>query len=152
MTRSVYRCFDADGVLLYVGSTIDVPRRMREHGRYSPWFGRMARVEVTDFQEQNFALEAERGAIKEEGPKCNLLGNPDPDLEFLAEARSEIPKPQARELTPIDLESEQGREILSFVRRIEAVRVRLKESKRREAQVFAELRALGYPRSALGMV
>lgn len=28
----VYRCYDADGVLLYVGATSDLPRRIRVHG------------------------------------------------------------------------------------------------------------------------
>ncbi len=45
MIPSVYRCYDAQDALLYIGMSGDVTRRMIQHRSLTPW-GRS--VEATD--------------------------------------------------------------------------------------------------------
>jgi hypothetical protein len=42
----VYLCRDADGVLLYVGCTVDLGQRLGTHRSQSPWFRYAARTEL----------------------------------------------------------------------------------------------------------
>lgn len=47
--RFVYKLYDRDDVLLYVGSTGDVLHRLRDHRRSKPWFHRVWTVESTPY-------------------------------------------------------------------------------------------------------
>lgn len=68
--RSVYRLYDADDRLLYVGSTVHVPRRLREH-HSKPWWHLVARHEAVDYPTAADAVAAEESAIDHEGPIHN---------------------------------------------------------------------------------
>lgn len=71
MTHYVYRCYEADGGLLYVGCTQDVDRRLSEHRRVQFWAPRIARVEVVSYPSAVEALAAEKTAILTEQPRFN---------------------------------------------------------------------------------
>lgn len=65
----VYRCYDADDRLLYVGQGPDVRARLRRHMlKPAPWADRLARVEVAWFANRVDALLEERRATHAEAP------------------------------------------------------------------------------------
>lgn len=67
----VYRQFDSAGVLLYVGFSVDVKRRMRAHRTTSSWRHQIATVTSELFLTRKAALFAERRAIVNEHPLFN---------------------------------------------------------------------------------
>lgn len=67
----VYRCFDADDHLLYIGMTCMPTERMRQHRRTSPWFQQVARVDLETYPSRGAAKDAEREAIRSERPRHN---------------------------------------------------------------------------------
>lgn len=48
-TRYVYRLSDAEGRVLYIGSTANIRRRLREHSTSKPWFAKVTTLEVEAF-------------------------------------------------------------------------------------------------------
>lgn len=68
---SLYRHFDANRNLLYVGISLNAIARLEQH-RQSRWSGRIATVEIEYFQTRDEAIEAERKAIQIEQPKWNI--------------------------------------------------------------------------------
>jgi hypothetical protein len=76
MTRTqLYRHYDADGSLLYVGISIDAGPRLKKH----PWAKAVARSEITVFQTREDAAAAETKAIRAEHPKFNVAHLPKED-------------------------------------------------------------------------
>lgn len=75
MSTTLYRHFDEEGALLYVGISLSWPARTKAHARGSRWFDRVARVEIERFPTRDEALIAERDAIKAEHPKFNIVHN-----------------------------------------------------------------------------
>jgi len=83
----VYRAYDTDGNLLYVGSTRNFEVRKRQH-KYSPkpgtsgrkpadrWWGEVARWETTEYRTYREALAAEAEAIRTEKPRYNQQPEP----------------------------------------------------------------------------
>ena len=69
----LYRHFDCEGKLLYVGVSLHVLSRLSAHARISPWFHRIAHVHIEHFDSRKEALAAERAAIAEEHPECNIV-------------------------------------------------------------------------------
>jgi hypothetical protein len=82
LPHHLYRCYDADGVLLYIGCTSDVEKRMASHRRGngigpSRWLAaHMARYEVdADRYPNRYAgQDAEAAAIFTEQPVFNTQG------------------------------------------------------------------------------
>lgn len=71
MTCALYRHFDADGALLYVGITNDPRRRLKQHKRTARWSEQIASVTVKWLADRDEAIAAERKAIAEERPLFN---------------------------------------------------------------------------------
>lgn len=71
----LYRHFDADGRLLYVGISLSTAARLTQHRATSHWFHKIARVEIEKHPSRHTALKAEKQAILNERPICNLLFN-----------------------------------------------------------------------------
>lgn len=69
----VYRCYDAAGVLLYIGSTINVDQRMEAHLGTSFWRERVARVRIQIASDELAARRMEAAAIRAENPRFNLI-------------------------------------------------------------------------------
>lgn len=67
----VYRHFDKDGKLLYVGQTQDEKNRRSQHKYHSFWFDDIARVTTEPYATRNAALSAEEKAITGEKPLYN---------------------------------------------------------------------------------
>jgi hypothetical protein len=68
---ALYRHFDADGLLLYVGISLSPTYRLSQHGDASPWFQQIKTVDIEWFPSRVAALDAERLAIQREGPVHN---------------------------------------------------------------------------------
>lgn len=70
----VYRCFDTDGRLVYVGLTEQLFQRLDTHYRYTWWAPQVARVRATVYPNRERARRVERTAILEERPRWNVSG------------------------------------------------------------------------------
>jgi predicted GIY-YIG superfamily endonuclease len=68
---ALYRHFDTDGVLLYVGISNNPSTRSQSHHRHSAWTDFVAREEVEWLPDRDTASAAERDAIKAERPLFN---------------------------------------------------------------------------------
>lgn len=69
----LYRFFDAEGTLIYVGITNDLKRRCTEH-RQKAWFTEVARVDATGCNTQAQASALESLVISEHAPLYNRAG------------------------------------------------------------------------------
>jgi predicted GIY-YIG superfamily endonuclease len=70
--QHLYRMFDADGRLLYVGISSRMPRRMADHNKFSRWFCNVAQIKLEKFGTRELVVQAEANAIKAEKPKYNV--------------------------------------------------------------------------------
>jgi hypothetical protein len=68
----LYRHFDSNGVLLYVGVSISAVSRLRAHKQSAHWFWSIANVTVQSFNTREESLAAEKEAIKTERPLFNI--------------------------------------------------------------------------------
>lgn len=68
----VYRIYGKNGDLLYVGKTSYPLFRLKAHRRQKAWWSMVGVIELEDFPKDYMALDAERTAIKEEGPVHNI--------------------------------------------------------------------------------
>lgn len=71
----LYRHFDAEGRLLYVGISLSVVHRLQQHLAGSSWAHEITRVEVAKYATRGEALAAERAAIETEKPLHNKQHN-----------------------------------------------------------------------------
>ena len=71
----LYRWFDAEGRLLYVGITNDASRRVAEHVASKPWIGQAAQMTLTHYPDRAAVLAAEKEAIRMEQPAYNIVHN-----------------------------------------------------------------------------
>lgn len=67
----VYRAFDDYGLLLYIGCTGDLAKRMKAHERSSPWFRFMSTIGAGEKRDMYEAFDMEREAIESEGSYFN---------------------------------------------------------------------------------
>lgn len=72
----LYRAFDLEGRLLYIGSTNDVRLRMDQHRKSAQWFSRMALFTTEPFATEDEVRIAERAAIQNEQPPYNISHTP----------------------------------------------------------------------------
>lgn len=72
MKTSLYRFYDADGALLYVGITSRGPYRWQEHEAHRAWWALVASSRVEHFEDRDEAASAERAAIRAEKPLHNV--------------------------------------------------------------------------------
>lgn len=67
----VYRCYDADGRLIYVGCTVNPNRRIAWHRNSSWWGHQIDAVRNRVYPDRPTALMRERQAIAAEQPRWN---------------------------------------------------------------------------------
>jgi predicted GIY-YIG superfamily endonuclease len=72
----LYRHFDIDNNLLYVGITLYAKKRIQEHERNSHWFEKVSKITLEKVSSRKEALELEKIAIQNEKPLCNLQRPP----------------------------------------------------------------------------
>jgi predicted GIY-YIG superfamily endonuclease len=70
---TLYRFFDAQDRLLYVGITGDVTKRWRDHHRQKPWMKDVARATLTHYGSREELAVAEVQAIQTERPVHNVV-------------------------------------------------------------------------------
>lgn len=92
--HTLYRHFSASGKLLYVGRTIDPPRRLRQHGD-KIWWQEVTRTTYEHgYESVEAVLTAETKAIKSEHPIWNKVGNDSPgDPNSDKPKEKSMPKP-----------------------------------------------------------
>lgn len=71
---ALYKAYDADGALIYVGISGDWAKRLCQHRGASPWYYDIARLEVEWFSDRWQALAREKALIAEHEPKWNWAG------------------------------------------------------------------------------
>lgn len=73
MMDTLYRIFDADGALLYVGATMNPSSRLNEHSKLKPWWDEASTITLEHFASYESLIDAETQAIRTENPKYNQL-------------------------------------------------------------------------------
>lgn len=75
MKTILYRYFNSNGVLIYVGVTGNMDNRHKQHKYSSHWFSKASSRSVKKYTSREEALAAEKEAIKSEEPLFNIEGN-----------------------------------------------------------------------------
>lgn len=70
---SVYRFYNPEDLLLYVGMSENVICRILTHKSDKQWFSEIATIKISKFSSKAEMLEAERRAIASEHPLYNKL-------------------------------------------------------------------------------
>lgn len=70
----VYRHYNKDGALLYVGVSICVLSRTASHRHAAPWFSEIHTIKVEHYDTYSLAADAETAAILAEQPIHNKRG------------------------------------------------------------------------------
>ena len=75
MKTALYRLYDAEGELLYVGISLSAIQRLSDHMKGKLWAEDIARVDVAWYDSRTDALAAEAKAIRAEWPRHNVQHN-----------------------------------------------------------------------------
>lgn len=91
----LYRFFNADGELLYIGVTQDPTARFKSHQHDKSWFSEVATSTMEHFTSRQELMAAELVAIQRESPRHNIAGTwqpkPPPKSEMrLRKARAQV--------------------------------------------------------------
>ncbi len=96
---AVYRLYDAEGSLLYVGCTVDPWTRLRAHRRRQPWWDEVVSAELIWFPSVDLAADVEQQAIGTERPVYNIALNRYANhVRDVPEAAPVVAGPSSREL------------------------------------------------------
>jgi hypothetical protein len=106
---NLYRHFNAQGQLLYVGLSLNAVARLAQHREKSFWFSQISRVEIEWHKSREHAAYAEALAIRDEAPLYNkakpVPRDPDapppvpslldrrPEANLILEALKKCPEP-----------------------------------------------------------
>lgn len=71
MRPKLYRFYDEDGDLIYVGVSLSIINRLKHHKANSHWFDRVAKITIENFNTEEEMLKAEKNVIVEENPFFN---------------------------------------------------------------------------------
>jgi predicted GIY-YIG superfamily endonuclease len=72
MGQHLYRHFDKEGQLLYIGISLSTIKRLSQHAAGSIWFDQIAKVTIEHFETREEVLKAEHVAISTENPLHNI--------------------------------------------------------------------------------
>jgi len=78
----LYRCYDAAGALLYIGTTENIKKRLKMHEGQSFWAADVAHTTCEQYEGGYAARAAERQAIAKERPLYNVMCNA-PDARYV---------------------------------------------------------------------
>lgn len=96
---SLYRHFDKDKNLLYIGISLNTLNRLGQHRRNAHWFKSISAVTIEHFTTRSEALHAETSAIQQENPLHNIKNKRHPAGIFLEKSRFERLENAKDELT-----------------------------------------------------
>jgi hypothetical protein len=71
---ALYRFYDAQESLLYVGISRDHWRRRKQHALTQPWYPQVRHQAITWYDTEPAARKAELRAIRQESPQFNVAG------------------------------------------------------------------------------
>lgn len=71
-THVLYRMFDTNKTLLYVGITNDPKSRFKTHSKTKPWWSQVSQITVETFDSREALSRAEQIAIRAENPRHNI--------------------------------------------------------------------------------
>jgi predicted GIY-YIG superfamily endonuclease len=83
MTTFLYRLWNSNDELLYVGISKSAVRRLEQHLSDKPWADQIVKQTAQAYESRDAAIEAEREAIKKEKPRHNILHNKTPEADLL---------------------------------------------------------------------
>jgi predicted GIY-YIG superfamily endonuclease len=75
VTCQLYRYYDAQGCLLYVGISFNSAARASQHKAQSSWYSQAATITIENCKDRQTAARKERQAIKIEKPIFNCVHN-----------------------------------------------------------------------------
>jgi excinuclease UvrABC nuclease subunit len=78
--QTLYRFYDAEGSLLYVGITKFFEPRLKQHYKNAEWFFETAHVRLEHYQTRQEVELAETRAIQTERPRYNLAKSIDKEV------------------------------------------------------------------------
>lgn len=75
--HAVYRVFNPQGELLYIGLSVNPPHRFKAHRRHSAWWAQadLTRTTMVWYDTRPEAARAELEAIAREKPRFNIVGS-----------------------------------------------------------------------------
>jgi predicted GIY-YIG superfamily endonuclease len=76
MKQTLYRFYDTNDTLLYVGITNTWYQRFHQHERKAGWFSKVAHATFESYESREAVEAAELIAIKTENPQFNKASNP----------------------------------------------------------------------------
>src|SRR3990172_9525573 len=71
MVAYLYRHYDRNGILLYVGVSLSTLNRLKQHEDNAHWFNDIVDIKIERCDSRQRALELERTAINKENPLHN---------------------------------------------------------------------------------
>ena len=95
MTAQLYRHFDIDDTLLYIGVSLNTMLRLSQHKTASGWFNDVTKVTIETLSSRKKALEAETIAIQSEGPIWNIQKTQPKVMEHLEDELNRSPPEQS---------------------------------------------------------
>lgn len=69
---NLYRCYDKDNVLLYIGITLRISVRFSAHRQKADWFDNVRTIKIEPCLNRQMALQKETVAIQTESPLFNI--------------------------------------------------------------------------------
>jgi excinuclease UvrABC nuclease subunit len=80
--QALYRWFNDEGVLLYVGISSTLPSRVKQHSKASKWFDEASFMTIEWHENRGMVELAEKLAIKYEAPFYNIV-KPQGSYDFM---------------------------------------------------------------------
>lgn len=72
----LYRCFDTDGKLIYIGQSMSIASRLQKHERKSTWWQQVSQITFErGYESREQLIAAETRAIQNEKPRYNKQFN-----------------------------------------------------------------------------
>lgn len=124
----LYRMFDADDGLLYVGISMNVAQRFAAHRSDKQWWGDITRIALEHFATRQEVLAAEHHAIRSEHPRYNVQHTP----RTLVAVAGTVAETAER----IDAMDETHRELYAASQHRRALEIELEESRSEEREAI----------------
>lgn len=71
LKHDVHKAYNTDGVLLYVGISVNVFKRLKEHKQYAEWHPHSSRIDVVQYRNRDAARAEEARCIRSDNPLYN---------------------------------------------------------------------------------